>query len=177
MTSSGLLLWLGATAAQSPAADSLRVLAARLPESALVLETRARPLAVREAVAGALAGNDLTAAGQLAAAYAVAWRDSFLVREVARFAAWPPDRRAAKLWVDSVRRTGITAYGRDGALAAITIWRRALSRALTIADTAGAAAALGMSPAPKPIWSGHACSRPASGTFASRRTPWGPWRG
>ena len=143
MTSSGLLLWLGATAAQSPAADSLRALAARLPESALVLETRARPLAVREAVAGALAGNDLTAAGQLAAAYAIAWRDSFLVREVVRFAAWPPDRRAAKLWVDSVRRTGITAYGRDGALAAITIWRRALSRALTIADTAGAAAALG----------------------------------
>jgi len=143
VTSSGLLLLLGATAAQSPAADSLRVLAARLPESALVLETRARPLAVREAVAGALAGNDLTAAGQLAAAYAIAWRDSFLVREVVRFAAWPPDRRATKLWVDSVRRTGITAYGRDGALAAITIWRRALSRALTIADTAGAAAALG----------------------------------
>ncbi len=143
MTSSGLLLWLGATAAQSPAADSLRILAARLPESALVLETRARPLAVREAVAGALAGNDLTAAGQLAAAYAVAWRDSFLVREVARFAGWPPDRRASKLWVDSVRRAGITAYGRDGALAAIAIWRRALSRALTIPDTAGAAAALG----------------------------------
>src|SRR5207249_3204712 len=132
-----------ATAAQSPAADSLRVLAARLPESALVLETRARPLAVAEAVAGALAGNDLTAAGQLAAACAVAWRDSFLVREVARFAAWPPDRRASKLWVDSVRRAGITAYGRDGALAAIAIWRRALSRALTIPDTAGAAAALG----------------------------------
>ena len=85
MTPSGLLLWLGAIAAQSPAADSLRLLAARLPESALVLETRARPLAVREAVAGALAGNDLTAAGHLAAAYAVAWRDSFLLREVARF--------------------------------------------------------------------------------------------
>ena len=31
MTSFGLLLWLGASAAQSPAADSLRVLAARLP--------------------------------------------------------------------------------------------------------------------------------------------------
>lgn len=81
---------------QSPAADSLRLLAVRLPESALALEARARPLAVREAVSQALARSELAAAGSLAAAYAVAWSDSFLVREVARFAAWPPERRAAK---------------------------------------------------------------------------------
>src|SRR5213079_1083853 len=131
------------TAAQSPAADSLRVLAARLPESALVLETRARPLAVREAVGGALAGNDLTAAGQLAAAYAVAWRDSFLVREVARFVAWPSARRVAKVAVDSLRRAGIKAFGADGPRAAVVLWRRALARATANGDSAGMAALLG----------------------------------
>lgn len=136
-------LLLAALALQSPAADSLRILATRLPESALVLETRARPLAVREAVAGALARHDLAVARSLAAAYAVAWRDSFLVREVARFAAWPPERRAAKVWADSVRRAGVAAWGRNGPTAAIGVWRRGLSRAEAIADTAGVAAALG----------------------------------
>jgi len=104
---------LAALATQSPA-DSLRSLALRLPESALATETRARPLAVREAVAQALAKGQLDAARNLAAAYALAWRDSFLVREVARFAAWPPERRAAKVWGDSVRRAGIAAFGQDG---------------------------------------------------------------
>ena len=136
-------LVLAALAAQSTAADSLRLLAHRLPESALVIETRARPLAVREAVAAALARDEIGVARGLAAAYAAAWRDSFLVREVARFTRWPPERRTAKVWVDSVRREGIAAYGRDGATAAIRIWRRALARAVAIGDTAGVAAVLG----------------------------------
>jgi CHAT domain-containing protein len=138
-----LLLATAVLAAQSPAADSIRVLAARSPPSTLVLETRARPLAVREAVTGALHQGELAEAGRLAAAYAVAWQDSFLVREVARFSGWPKERRAGKIWADSVRRAGITAYGRDGPAAAIAIWRRALARSLSIGDTAGAAAALG----------------------------------
>jgi CHAT domain-containing protein/Tfp pilus assembly protein PilF len=128
---------------QSPAADSLRLLALRLPESQLVLETRARPLATREAVTHALARQELTVARRLAIAYAAAWRDSFPVREVARFAAWPPERRAAKVWVDSVRRAGITTYGRDGPMAAVAIWRRAFARAVAIDDTAGMGAVLG----------------------------------
>jgi CHAT domain-containing protein/Tfp pilus assembly protein PilF len=73
----------------------------------------------------------------------VAWQDSFLVWEVGRFAAWPRERRAAKLWADSVRRAGIAAFGQDGPTAAIAIWRRALSRAVSIGDTAGAAAVMG----------------------------------
>jgi len=128
---------------QSPAADSLRLLALRLPESELVLETRARPLATREAVSQAVARQDLTTARRLAIAYAAGWRDSFLVREVARFAAWPAERRASKLWADSVRRAGIAAYGRDGPAAAIATWRRAYSRAAAIGDTAGMGAVLG----------------------------------
>lgn len=146
------LLLLASLAPQSPTADSLRLLATQLPASALVLETRSRPLAVREAITEALAGavkappvseKEIATARKLAAAYAVAWRDSFLVREVERFAAWPPQRRAAKVQADSMRRAGVAAYGRRGPAAAIAIWRRALARAAAIDDTAGIAAVLG----------------------------------
>ncbi len=153
MMTVGPSLLLAVLAAQNPAADSLRLLARQLPESALVMETRARPLAVREALTEALAQavkgaagereEELVTAGRLAAAYAVAWRDSFMVREVARFSAWPPERRTAKVWVDSVRRAGIAAFGSEGATAAIRIWRRSLARALAIPDTAAIAAVLG----------------------------------
>jgi CHAT domain-containing protein/tetratricopeptide (TPR) repeat protein len=132
-----------ALAAQSPGADSLRLLALRIPESALVLEIRSRPLAVRDAVTQALARGDQSAAQSLAAAYATAWSDSFLVREVARFATWPAERRAAKVWADSMRRSGVAAFGQGGPRAGMALWRRALERALAIADTAGAAALLG----------------------------------
>src|SRR5207247_2673596 len=139
----GMWLVLARLALQSPAADSLRFLAQRIPESALVLETRARPLAVRDAVTDALARNDLAAARSLASAYAEAWSDSFLVREVARFEAWPEERRTAKVWADSARRAGVAAYGRAGPTVAIAIWRRALKRARTLNDTYGIAPVLG----------------------------------
>jgi CHAT domain-containing protein len=148
----GSALLLGLLLPQSPAADSLRVLAQRLPESDLALEARARPAALREAVGEALAWaarspasaeEELSVARRLAAAFAVAWRDSFLVREVARFAGWPPERRTRKVWADSVRRAGVAAFGQDGATSAIVIWRRALGAASAIGDTAGMAAILG----------------------------------
>src|SRR6266571_3951143 len=127
---------------QSPASDSLRLLANTLPPSSLVLEVRQRPLAVRDAVNESLRRGELDAAGKIAAAYALAWRDSFLVREVARFVAWPAARRSAKLTVDSMRRVGITAFGRDGPAAAVAQWQRALARATTNGDSAGMAALL-----------------------------------
>ncbi|PYP12293.1 MAG: hypothetical protein DMD59_00590, partial [Gemmatimonadetes bacterium] len=128
---------------QSPASDSLRLLAARLPPSSLVLEVRERPLAVRDAVNESLRRGELDAAGKIAAAYAVAWRDSFLVREVARFEAWPAARRSVKVAVDSMRRAGIKAFGADGPHAAVVVWQRALSRATANGDSAGMAALLG----------------------------------
>ncbi|PYP60952.1 MAG: hypothetical protein DMD26_18735, partial [Gemmatimonadetes bacterium] len=130
-------------ALQSPAADTLRQLALRLPQSALVAETRARPAATREAVTFAFARRDLVVATTLSAAYAVAWGDSFLAREVARFAASSPERQTGKVWVDSARRAGVTVYGRDGAMAAVVVWRRALARARAIGDTAAIASVLG----------------------------------
>lgn len=148
MTAALLLLLASALAQQSSGADSLRLLAMQLPASALIVEVRARPLVARDALAEALAqsvnGTEaLSTARRLADAYALAWADSFLVREVDRFATWPTERRAAKVWVDSVRRAGIAAYGRDGPRAAIRLWRRALARAIAIADSAGTGAVLG----------------------------------
>jgi len=128
---------------QSPASDSLRLLAARLPPSSLVLEVRERPLSVRDAVNESLRRGELDAAGKIAAAYAIAWRDSFLVREVTRFAAWPATRRSAKVAVDSMRRAGIKAFGGDGPHAAVVLWQRALSHATANNDSAGMAALLG----------------------------------
>src|SRR5213593_1828554 len=128
---------------QSPASDSLRLLALSLPQTSLVLTVRQRPLAVRDAITESLRRGELDAAGKIAAAYALAWRDSFLVREVARFALWPTERRAGKVWVDSLRRAGITAYSRDGPAAAMRMWRRALARATAIDDSAGQAALAG----------------------------------
>ncbi len=131
------------TVLQSPASDSLRLLAVNLPSAALVLEVRDRPLAVRDAVTESLRRGELAAAEKIAAAYAVAWRDSFLVREVARFVAWPSARRVAKVAVDSLRRAGIKAFGADGPRAAVVLWRRALARATANGDSAGMAALLG----------------------------------
>jgi len=128
---------------QSPGSDSLRLLAISLPPASLVLEVRERPLSVRDAVNESLRRGELDAAGKIAAAYAVAWRDSFLVREVARFAAWPAARRSVKVAVDSMRRAGIKAFGSDGPHAAVVLWRRALSRATANGDSAGMAALFG----------------------------------
>jgi hypothetical protein len=138
-----LALLLTALSAQTPQADSLRRLARSAPEAELVGYARDGPLVLREALAEALVRDELDVARRLAAANALAWRDSFLVREVARFQGWAPARRASKVWADSVRRAGVTAYGRDGAAAAIAMWRRALARAGSIGDSAGVGAVLG----------------------------------
>src|SRR2546427_8533328 len=78
---------------QSPASDSLRLLAVSLPQTSLVLQVRERPLAVRDAVTESLRRGDLDAAGEIAAGYAGGGGDSFLVHEVARVAAWAGGRR------------------------------------------------------------------------------------
>ena len=140
-------------AAQSPAADSLRVASRELSDSALVLEARVRPLVLRDAVAellvaslkGPLRERDgaLATASRLAAAHHVAWRDAFLERQVKRFTVATAGWRVAKVRSDSLRRAGAAAYARSGPLSAIGLWRRALARATAIADTVGMAATLG----------------------------------
>jgi len=144
------LLWL-ALLAQSATADSLYRLALRLPESGLAVEARARPLAMREAVADAMAravrapgeqDEALDAARRLAGAYAAAWRDPFLTHQVDRFSRLPTGQRITKVRGDSLRRAGVAMFSRDGPGAAVAVWRRAWISYRAIGDSAGMAGTL-----------------------------------
>src|SRR5207249_862399 len=84
----------------------------------------------------------LTAAERLAGAFAVAWRDSFLVRQVERLRSLSPADRQAKLSADSVYRAGNAAIGSAGIKAAMRAWRESLRRYEVLADTSGIVAAL-----------------------------------
>ena len=85
----------------------------------------------------------LRAAERLAEAFAEAWTDAFLLRQVRRFQAWPPSARLAKLKTDSLRRAGNKAYREDGVEAAVRLWRRSASVSADIPDSVGIARATG----------------------------------
>jgi tetratricopeptide (TPR) repeat protein len=147
----GTMLCALAATLQSPAADSLRTLALRVPESTLAMEARERPLVMREAISDALARAlrvpgarevALASARRLASAMAIVWRDSFLVRRVDRMAALGPSERALQSKGDSLRRAGVSAFTRQGPASAIRMWTRAVSALRAVGDTAGLAATL-----------------------------------
>ncbi len=132
-------------------AGELQTFARTGSDSSLVALARDRPDSVREALhrlliraaADSQAGVPLTAAERLARAYAVAWRDSFLLRQVARFESWSPAQRRLKVAADSLRLTGNDAFGRNGVAAALRDWRESLRRCEGLHDSAGMGAALG----------------------------------
>src|SRR5712691_6891585 len=134
--------------------ESLVVVAREGPDSVLVARARDRPDDVREALRQLLAlavppypdstqSASLAAAARLAGAYAVTWRDSFLLGQVAQYRSWSAGERRTKLAVDSLRRAGNEAFGHQGVAAAMRLWRESVRRSLALSDTAGAAAALG----------------------------------
>ena len=140
--------------AQATGPDAVRMLAAQPDGPTLVAEVRARPADARDALGqlfalsvAALAESDrvehLAAAERIAQAFLDAWQDSFYLRQVGRFARAPPATRAAKVTVDSLRRAGNEAFGREGFPKAARLWRASLWRARAGGDTAGMAAALG----------------------------------
>jgi CHAT domain-containing protein len=133
--------------------DSLRSMAARAasglpaviraaPDSARAGLTRALALAAGSSTANVRAAN-LAAARSLAAAYAVAWRDSFFVVQVERFARASPRDQARRVAADSLRRLGGEVLTRDGVVQAMRIWRESLLRSRLSGDSAGMAATLG----------------------------------
>src|SRR3989454_3361788 len=69
---------------QSPASDSLRLLAVSLPQTSLVLQVRERPLAVRDAVTESLRRGELDAAGENATPHPGAGGGSFPLRRGGR---------------------------------------------------------------------------------------------
>ena len=153
MTSVALpvLALLTAMVQSPPPTDDMRTLARTGPDSALIAQARSRPDDMREELRHLLAAaasdsqpvEPLTTAGRLARAYAVAWHDSFLLREVARFASWSGEERRAKVVADSIRRAGNVALGQAGVDAAMHDWRESLRRCQALGDSAGIGAAFG----------------------------------
>ncbi len=123
--------------------DSGAALVARARETPDQLRTELRDLLVAAAESVDSAGHYLTLARRLADAYAAAWRDSFFVREIARFAAWSPAQRRVKIAADSLRLAGNAALGRQGFPPAARSWRVSLERCEWLSDSACMAAALG----------------------------------
>ena len=132
--------------------DSLRALARDAPDSVLVESVRHRPRDAREAVRELLLGPGVgqdsagvaarTAAQRLAAAVAVAWGDSSLVRRVRRFQSLSVADRQATVAADSLVRAGGAAMGSAGIEAAMPLWRESLRRFEALDDTSGIAAVL-----------------------------------
>jgi CHAT domain-containing protein len=81
-------------------------------------------------------------ARRLANAYAIAWKDSFLIRQVALFESRTPPARNERVVADSLRLEGNAALGRDGVPRAMQLWRESLTRATAIDDNGVAAPAL-----------------------------------
>lgn len=138
---------------QAPQAQvSVRALARSGSEAALASRAREAPDEVRAALRDMLVGtvvrsdsadDYLADARRVAHAYWAAWRDSFLVRQVTRFASWSPAQRSLKVSADSLRLAGNSALGRLGVAAALRAWRASLLRCETLGDSAGVGAALG----------------------------------
>lgn len=134
--------------------DSIRVFDSPSDSVALTTAVRHRPDDARDAVRRLLAISasplsdsvrraHLAAAMRVAQAFAHVWGDSFPMHQVAEFRGWSPERRAAKVIVDSLRRAGVAASSNVGIVAALALWRASLQQARAIDDSAGQAAALG----------------------------------
>ena len=122
-------------------------------DSVLVAHARRYPDATRDAVralfaAAARSGAPhsiapLDSAERLAAAYDVAWNDSFLTRRVVRFRALPAARRRVSVSAESLRVAGNAALATRGVAAATRAWRESLRRFESLDDSVGMAAAIG----------------------------------
>lgn len=122
--------------------STLAAIAAREPDSLRAAITNARAAAVHAAAESARAAA-LTFAARLASSYAIAWSDSFFVRQVSRFALQPPAGQRRWVIADSLRRAGVLAAARAGTPAAMRLWRRSAREFRALNDTAGIAAAVG----------------------------------
>ena len=139
-----LLLLLGRSAAPHRVPNPM-------PDSALVAAARANVDAIRDSLRRTLietASDSQPAAGlaiarHLAEALAAAWNDSFPMRQVKRFEAWPIADRRIKASADSLRAAGNRTLGRNGLAVALHDWRESYRRCAQIGDSAGMGAALG----------------------------------
>ena len=131
--------------------DELSALARDGADSDLVQRVRKQPDEAREALRSYLVGAavgtsdslrvaSLAAANRIAGAVAAAWRDSFPLRQVARFGGLSPAQRQATVQADSVMEAGRAAFAGEGHNVAMRLLRDALGRFEGLADTSGMAA-------------------------------------
>lgn len=85
----------------------------------------------------------LRAADNVGRAYAEAWTDSFLLRQVGKFSRWSAGQRANKLTADSLRLAGNDVYRTAGIEESLSLWWEALERSASLPDTVGMARSLG----------------------------------
>ncbi len=126
--------------------ERLMWLAETAPHETLVDEARQHPEQARRAfhdLLRASVAEPSDAAGRLAAAYAEAWTDAFLVRRYNRFRAWSERERRESLAADSLRLAGNRAYMEQGVEPALALWRESLERHEALDDTVGVARSLG----------------------------------
>ncbi|HTR21899.1 MAG TPA: CHAT domain-containing protein [Gemmatimonadales bacterium] len=135
---------------QSPSKSGDLGLVTAGSDSTLAVWVQTRPDSIRDvlhrllvAAATDVQSSALATAERLARAYAVTWRDSFFVRQVAHFAAWSPSERKTKVSADSLRLAGNAAFGRSGVDAALRDWRESFAICQALGDSAGMGAALG----------------------------------
>lgn len=123
-------------------------------DSVLITSALQQPDSTRAAIArfltrslsqttDSLVAKNMTAARDIARAYATAWQDSFLVRQVEAFEGWSHSERRTKIAADSLRLAGNDAFGRTGVPSAVRLWASSLRLAVALGDSAGQAAALG----------------------------------
>jgi CHAT domain-containing protein/Flp pilus assembly protein TadD len=84
----------------------------------------------------------ITRARHLADAFAIAWNDSFHVRDVSRFAAWSQSQRTTRVLADSLKRAGTAALGSEGVPRAMQLFRESLRRAAALHDPSSLAPTL-----------------------------------
>jgi CHAT domain-containing protein/predicted negative regulator of RcsB-dependent stress response len=148
-----ILLLAAVTLQQRPTqAGEIRALVESASDSVLIQRAKRDPAEVRAAIAQlrlpASAGDStshraLVNARRLAAAYAIAWNDSFYARQVARFAGLSIADRRATVMADSISLVGEVAVQRSGVAAAMPAWREGLRRYEELHDSAGVAESLG----------------------------------
>jgi CHAT domain-containing protein len=146
-----MIVILAVLVAQVPQVDSIRALARDGHDSALIVQIRRRPDEAREAMFRLMfagAGDDssgladLAAAQRIAGFYATEWRDSSIVREVARYQSLSRADRLATIAADSILRAGGAAQGSAGIEASLRAYREGLRRFEALGDSAGIAFAL-----------------------------------
>jgi CHAT domain-containing protein/tetratricopeptide (TPR) repeat protein len=149
------LAWPGTAASQTPPVEEQITAVAQTGDYAtLVAMVRANPDEARVATRDLLVigvrsatptveDEYLAAAELVGRAYAEAWTDSFLLRQVGEFRGWSPRQKAMKLSADSLRLAGNDAYREAGIDESLDLWRAALSRSASIPDSVGMARSLG----------------------------------